>query len=220
MDNPSPALIELRQVSTSLGLFPVLSGFTLTVRQGQFINLHGPTGCGKTTVLRAVAGLARPAAGSVAVGGRDLSGLSGRDIALMRRRFGFMTREAMPPETEKLEQAVMLPAILAGYGTDEAQELAADALSLCGLSPLASERFGALSSGARQLALLALALVHQPVLVLADEPAANLDPEKASLALALLSQYARQGGTVLSVSTAPLPGSFAIEVDMEKLHHG
>lgn len=73
MDNSSSGMIELSQVTTSRGQFPVLSRFTLTISQGQFINLYGPTGCGKTTVLRLICGLADPASGTVRVAGQDLS---------------------------------------------------------------------------------------------------------------------------------------------------
>lgn len=76
MDNSSSGMIELSQVTTSRGQFPVLSRFTLTISQGQFINLYGPTGCGKTTVLRLICGLADPASGTVRVAGQDLSTLS------------------------------------------------------------------------------------------------------------------------------------------------
>ena len=70
MDNSSSGMIELSQVTTSRGQFPVLSRFTLTISQGQFINLYGPTGCGKTTVLRLICGLADPSSGTVRVAGQ------------------------------------------------------------------------------------------------------------------------------------------------------
>lgn len=213
-------MIELRGVTTSRGMFPVLSGFTLSVNQGQFLNLYGPTGCGKTTVLRAAAGLLRPAAGTVLIAGQDLSRLSSGDLRRLRLHFGFLSLELLPPEDETLAEGVALPAILAGFSNAEAKSLALEALSLCELEPLAGEKVGKLSSGERQLACLAMALVHQPMLVFADEPVAGLDPEKAALVTGVLSQYAAQGGTVLSVSHSPLSADAVISVGMEKLHHG
>ena len=94
MDNSSSGMIELSQVTTSRGQFPVLSRFTLTISQGQFINLYGPTGCGKTTVLRLICGLADPASGTVRVAGQDLSTLSSGARKRLRRSFGLFTRTA------------------------------------------------------------------------------------------------------------------------------
>lgn len=215
----SDNFIELHQVTTSRGLFPILSGFTLSVSRGQFLDLYGPTGCGKTTVLKVIAGLVRPAAGSVLVAGQDLSRLSAGQLRAMRRSFGFMSLETLPQDDETLENAVLLPALLAGYSLGEARRLTAQALGLCGLTPLASERLHSLSNGTRQLACLALALVHQPMLILADEPTARLDAQKTQLVMSLLGQYARQGGAVIAVSSAPLPAAGVLAIDMEKLHH-
>ncbi len=96
MDNSSSGMIELSQVTTSRGQFPVLSRFTLTISQGQFINLYGPTGCGKTTVLRLICGLADPASGTVRVAGQDLSTLSSGARKRLRRSFGLFTRSPAP----------------------------------------------------------------------------------------------------------------------------
>ena len=219
MDNPSNAMIELREVTTSRGMFPVLSSFTLTVCQGQFLNLYGPTGCGKTTVLRVVSGLVAPASGIVLVAGQNLAGLSLKDLRRMRQHIGFFSRGILPPADEQLAAAVSLPAILAGFSSSDAHSLALEALSLCEIEPLAGEQIGGLSTGERQLACLAMAVVHQPMLILADEPVAGLDAEKASLVINVLSRFTQQGGTVLAVSHSPLPAHAAISVNMEKLHH-
>ncbi len=219
MDSATPAIIELNKVTTSSGPFPILSGLTLNVRSGQFINLYGPTGCGKTTVLRVISGQMKIERGTVRVAGRDLSQMSSSAIRKLRQHIGFMYPKLLPPEQESLSQGVMLPAILAGYSYREAWRLASEALSLCGLSPLESNRVSELSSGQRQLARLAAALVHQPILILADEPTAYLDPNHSVQVLNVLSSYARQGGTVLAVSNKPIPAPYATAIDMENLRH-
>ena len=94
--------------------------------------------------------------------------------------------------------------------------LAADALTVCGLFPLADNRIRDLSEGERQLALLAQSLVNKPAVILADEPTAYLDEEHADAALRILAQYASEGGTV---SHNPLSDTFVTAIDMEKLHH-
>ena len=208
MDNSSSGMIELSQVTTSRGQFPVLSRFTLTISQGQFINLYGPTGCGKTTVLRLICGLADPASGTVRVAGQDLSTLSSGARKRLRRSFGLFTRTALPSEDEALLQAITTPAILCGHSIRDAMMLAADALTVCGLFPLADNRIRDLSEGERQ-----------PAVILADEPTAYLDEEHADAALRILAQYASEGGTVLAVSHNPLSDTFVTAIDMEKLHH-
>ena len=217
MDNSSSGMIELSQVTTSRGQFPVFSRFTLTISQGQFINLYGPTGCGKTTVLRLICGLA--ASGTVRVAGQDLSTLSSGARKRLRRSFGLFTRTALPSEDEALLQAITTPAILCGHSIRDAMMLAADALTVCGLFPLADNRIRDLSEGERQLALLAQSLVNKPAVILADEPTAYLDEEHADAALRILAQYASEGGTVLAVSHNPLSDTFVTAIDMEKLHH-
>ena len=211
MDNSSSGMIELSQVTTSRGQFPVLSRFTLTISQGQFINLYGPTGCGKTTVLRLICGLADPASGTVRVAGQDLSTLSSGAWKRLRRSFGLFTRTALPSEDEALLQAITTPAILCGHSIRDAMMLAADALTVCGLFPLADNRIRDLSEGERQLALLAQSLVNKPAVI--------LDEEHADAALRILAQYASEGGTVLAVSHNPLSDTFVTAIDMEKLHH-
>ena len=104
MDNSSSGMIELSQVTTSRGQFPVLSRFTLTISQGQFINLSGPTGGGKTTVLRLICGLADPASGTVRVAGQDLSTLSSGARKRLRRE--------LTEEEEKEEPGYVRPQIV------------------------------------------------------------------------------------------------------------
>ena len=140
MDNSSSGMIELSQVTTSRGQFPVLSRFTLTISQGQFINLYGPTGCGKTTVLRLICGLADPASGTVRVAGQDLSTLSSGARKRLRRSFGLFTRTALPSEDEALLQAITTPAILCGHSILDAMMLAVEALKVCGLFQLSDNR--------------------------------------------------------------------------------
>ena len=218
MENSNSAVVELSQVTTSEGQFPVLSRFTLTAFQGQFIGLYGPTGCGKTTVLRVVCGITVPASGTVTVAGQDLAGLSEGARRRFRRQIGLFSRSVLP-QRGVLIDAIATPAILSGHSLGEARSLAAEALSICGIEPLSDSRMRDLSEGEKQLACLAQSLVGKPFLILADEPTAYLDQERAETVLTILSEYARGGGTVLAVSHNSLPGSYATAIDMEKLHH-
>jgi ABC-type lipoprotein export system ATPase subunit len=155
----------------------------------------------------------------VRVAGQDLSTLSSGARKRLRRSFGLFTRTALPSEDEALLQAITTPAILCGHSIRDAMMLAADALTVCGLFPLADNRIRDLSEGERQLALLAQSLVNKPAVILADEPTAYLDEEHADAALRILAQYASEGGTVLAVSHNPLSDTFVTAIDMEKLHH-
>ena len=197
----------------------LIEHFNFCAKPGQRVAIVGPTGCGKTTVLRLICGLADPASGTVRVAGQDLSTLSSGAWKRLRRSFGLFTRTALPSEDEALLQAITTPAILCGHSIRDAMMLAADALTVCGLFPLADNRIRDLSEGERQLALLAQSLVNKPAVILADEPTAYLDEEHADAALRILAQYASEGGTVLAVSHNPLSDTFVTAIDMEKLHH-
>ncbi len=212
-------MIELNQVTTSQGPFPVLSRFTLSVAEGQFISLYGPTGCGKTTVLRVISGTVTPASGTVFVAGHDMTALSASERRSLRRYIGVCSLELLPDGREKILPSLMLPATLIGHSRKDAERMASEALDLCGLLPFAENSFEELSQGERRLAALAQALVHKPAVVLADDPVASLDPKRSAAVLDLLSEYASNGACILAVSHEPLTGGAAASVAMENLQH-
>ena len=165
--------IEVENLSFSYPLTPVLEDVTLAIPRGDFVCMVGPNGGGKTTLLRLILGLLKPARGTVRV--------FGRPPAEVRRRIGYMPQHAqLDPQFPVRALDVVLMGRLSARrfgpmpGVDKARARAA--LDEVGLTAYAKRPFAALSGGQRQRVLIARALACAPELLLMDEPTANLDP--------------------------------------------
>src|SRR5213082_2936149 len=147
----------------------------LTVRKGEFYALVGPNGAGKTTTLRMVAGLLRPDAGSVAIFGIDALG----EPVAAKQRMAWVSDE--PMIYDKLTPLEYLEFVAGLWGVDAqlAETRARDLISWLGLEPHGHERCEAFSKGMRQKVALAGALVHEPKLIILDEPLTGLDAGSA-----------------------------------------
>src|SRR5829696_1152082 len=159
----------------------------------------GPSGSGKTTLLHIVAGLERPSAGEVVVGGRGLGALSRAQLAGFRREsLAFVPQAAALAGHLSARENVALAAQIRGRRDPEA---VAAALAAVGLSELAGRRAGELSGGERQRVALARALVTRPAVLLADEPTANLDQRAAIGVARLLAAAASRDGMLVLCAT-------------------
>lgn len=180
----------------------LFTGLELMVRPGEIIAIMGESGMGKSTLLNLLAGLDTPDAGQVEIAGQPLSGLSDEARTDMRRDhigFVFQAFHILPHLT--LAQNVALPLLLAGHPAAEALSRAEALMADVGLPGRAQDYPAAISGGELQRIAIARALVHQPALLLADEPTGNLDPETADRVLALLVAAARQQGAALILVT-------------------
>jgi ABC-type lipoprotein export system ATPase subunit len=160
-----------------------LGGVSFEVARGEFAAVVGPSGAGKSTVLNLIGGVDKATAGLVSVGGRDLSQLNAAELTDFRRRMvGFLwqgtTKNLIPYLT--VAQNVEVPLLLAGVGPGaKRRRRTAHLLELLGLAERANHRPATLSGGEQQRAGLAVALAHEPALVLADEPTAEIDADAA-----------------------------------------
>lgn len=199
-------LLELRSVSVVYDNgYPALTRLNLYVVRGEFVLLHGPTGCGKSTVLRLLAGLVRPSSGEVIVAGDRVDRFNEMQRRWLRRSMGLMLQEGRLLDDRSVHENVMLPALAAEESFDESRRRAMLALEKCGIGELASLSPHALSAGQRQLVLLARAVVNRPVVILADEPVAHLDQDNARTLLELLGAFARAGVTIVAASHERFP---------------
>jgi putative ABC transport system ATP-binding protein len=183
-----------------------LRGVDLTVRAGEMVALLGPSGAGKTTLLWHLAGLLRPTAGRVEVNGRQLAELSGR--ALARFRLADVGLLLQNPGRNVLPYQSALGNLLFAQGPARRRPAAkrrgaSDLLEQAGLATVARRRAGRLSSGEQQR--LALALVNEPALLLADEPTTQLDPASAAAVIELI-QAANAGSGTTVVAVTPRSG--------------
>ena len=188
-----------RRVSPERWLFRHLD---ISVAPGEQLALCGASGVGKSSLLNLLAGLDQPDEGRVLFQGRDLAALSNSErLALRRSTFGFVFQAFhLMPHLNAL-QNVMVPCLLAGLDFTQAKERAERLLDSLALTEVAQSFPSVLSGGEQQRVALARALVHQPAVVLADEPTGNLDPETANKALNLLCNTCRDQGASLIMVT-------------------
>ena len=185
-------LVEIEDVSKSyirgVQEIPVLRNISLQVHAGEFLALMGPSGSGKTTLLNLIAGIDRPDAGVLKVGGIDIGSLG--ESALSRWRadnvgFIFQFYNLIPVLTA-LEN-VQLPLLLTALGRRQRKEHALAALAAVGLSDRTDHYPSQLSGGQQQRVAIARALVTDPLLLVADEPTGDLDKRSATEILGLLA---------------------------------
>jgi cell division transport system ATP-binding protein len=175
----------------------ILSRLDLHVRSGEFIYVVGPSGVGKSTLLKVLYGTLRPQTGTVVVDGVPVHKLRTWQTARIRRRVGcvFQSFELLPHLTA-LEN-VVLPLRLAHPRLKDPQAYALDALELVGLQNKTRELPGHLSGGEQQRVAVARAIAHQPRVLLADEPTGNLDSGTSSEILDIFRLLNQLGGTVI-----------------------
>ncbi len=188
-----------------------LAGVDLDVARGEFISLAGPSGSGKSTLLNCIGGLDRPTAGSVVVGGTDLATLSSAqlaDIRLHRVGFVFPSYNLVPVLSARVNVEFFMH--LQGIPAAERRRNALAMLQSLGIGDLAQRRPGELSGGQQQRVAVARAIVSQPVLLLADEPSANLDSKTTESLLQLLADINRERGmTIITATHDPAVMAFA-----------
>jgi len=173
----------------------VLEGIDLDVTSGEYIAIVGESGSGKSTLLNLIAGLDLPDSGSITIDGTDIARLDDEQRTLIRRaKLGFVFQSFHILPHLSVEQNVALPLVLLDAPAAAREARARELLNEVGLGERAASMPAELSGGELQRVALARALVHQPALVLADEPTGNLDPETAHGVLALLAREIRQRG--------------------------
>ena len=178
-----------------------LDGLTCGAEDGELVVLLGPSGCGKTTLLSCLAGLLTPTSGSIVFAGQETSALTGGDLSRHRRETVGVVFQAfnLIPSLSALGN-VVAPLRLAGVDRGRARARAVELLERVGLGERLHHRPGQLSGGQQQRVAIARALVHDPPLILADEPTAHLDHIQVEGVLRLLRELASPGRVVV-VST-------------------
>ncbi len=194
-------MIETHHLSKfySRGLYAIRD-LSLTVGKSEFVFLTGPSGAGKSTFLRMLLLQERPSEGEIFVNGSNLSRLSRREIQEYRRGIGFVFQDFKLFATRTvLENITFVPQVL-GVPPSQQQRRAFQVLKWVGLQHRMSAYPRDLSGGEQQRIAIARALVNDPVLLLADEPTGNLDPD-LSLEIMNLLREINAGGTTVLVAT-------------------
>jgi len=186
-------MIELENLTKLYGSFRAVDNVTLHVPKGTLHGFLGPNGAGKTTTLRMIAGILRPTAGRVRIGGFDLA----TDPIAAKSRLGFIPDR--PFVYDKLTGAEFLRFVAGLYGQDGqlVERRIDELLEIFELSAWKNELVESYSHGMRQKLIISSALIHRPDLIVVDEPMVGLDPRGARLLKDLFRQFCGRGGTVL-----------------------
>jgi cell division transport system ATP-binding protein len=190
-------VIELENVTMAYGGRTLFSGVSLDLAQGSFHFLTGPSGAGKTTLIRLCSLEMTPSDGHVRLLGHDTAGLDRDGVADMRQRIGVVHQDSQFIDHLNLAQNVALPAMVSETAPALAEEEMHQLLGWVGLKGQAGSMPPQLSGGERQRAALARAVVRAPDLVLADEPTGNVDWEMSLRILDLLVELNLSGKTIL-----------------------
>jgi len=177
-----------------------LRDVTLTIDKGDFVFLTGPSGAGKSTFLRLLIRQEIPTSGTVAVGGRDLARLSGRQVQSYRRGLGFVFQDFKLMPARSVQENVGLVSRVLGETSVQQQRRVYQVLKWVGLQHRLNAFPVELSGGEQQRVAIARALVNEPSLILADEPTGNLDPD-LSLEIMNLFRDINARGTTVVVAT-------------------
>lgn len=179
-----------------------LNGVSLTMVEGEFTALVGPSGSGKTTLLQLIGCLDRPDRGVVKIKGQDVTRLNANQRADLRRKeIGFIFQFfALVPVLNAYEN-VELPLLLSNVKAAERRARVTELLNAVGLAARAQHRPDQMSGGEQQRVAIARALAPRPVMVLADEPTANLDTENGKQAMEIMQRLNEQTGTAFIFAT-------------------
>jgi ABC-2 type transport system ATP-binding protein len=185
-------ILHLDGVVKRYGGFAAVKGVDLEVGRGEIFGFLGPNGAGKTTTIRMIAGILRPSGGRLLVGGDDVV----RAPARAKRRIGYIPDR--PFLYEKLSGGEFLRFVAALWGREgpEVEERIRNFLSLFSLTEWEHELIESYSHGMRQKLLISSALLHDPELIVVDEPMVGLDPRSARILKDLLRSFVERGGTV------------------------
>ena len=195
---------EALEKTYSEGATPVaaLRGVSLSLEPGDFVALTGPSGCGKSTLLHLCGAMDRPSAGKLTIEGRDVGGLNDDALTSLRRdRIGFVFQFFNLLPTLTIGDNIALPCLLAGLSAKTAESRAAELAARVGIGHRLTHYPQQVSGGEAQRAAIARALVHQPALLIADEPTGNLDSANGATVLALLAELNRDLGVTMLLAT-------------------
>jgi heme exporter protein A len=187
-------MIEVRKLVKTFGGKPVLRGLDFSVPEGDFVAVVGPNGAGKTTLLRILASLARPTLGEVRLAGRRLPAEAGA----VRRILGVVSHQPLLYGDLTAEENLRFYGRL--YGVSELEARVEQALETVGLRPRRRDLVRTFSRGMQQRLSIGRAILHEPLVMLLDEPHTGLDPQAALMLDRLLGQVAGEGRTVVMTS--------------------
>ncbi len=218
-------VIELKDIEVSYGSRKVIDGFDLTVAAGEKLSLVGESSSGKSTLLKVIVGLIRPARGLVKIFGRDLAGLSSAELRRVRQRIGMQFQSGALFDSMSVVENLKLAR--RESARDKAGLVEADntadplkLLTAVGLGSAADKYPFELSGGMRKRAALARAITTDPLLAIFDEPTAGLDPVTSRRIINLIQSVSRESGAAMMLATTDVQVARFFSPDLLIMNQG
>ena len=190
-------MIEFSHVyKTYPGPVQALKNINIKIDKGEFVFLTGPSGAGKTTLFKVMSAYLKPSSGNIKVAGYDLNNIKDADVPYFRRRIGVVYQDFKLLKDRTIFENVALPLEVRGDKTNYIYDKTNEMLEQVSLSYKRNMLPQQLSGGEQQRVAIARALVHQPGVLVADEPTGNLDPDLSEEIMDLLDKVNAQGTTV------------------------
>ena len=197
MSQEEPVLINFKSVTKSYGSIVALSDMSFDVKKGEFVFITGPSGAGKTTILKLILGEVLPTKGEVRVDGLNLANLNDKNLPSYRQRIGVIFQDFNVLSDRTVYENVAVALAVIGLPEPQWEERVKHILRLVGLSRQANFFPSQLSGGELQRVSLARALSINPKIILADEPTGNLDWKTADGLMDLLEKINKEGKTII-----------------------
>ncbi len=167
-------MIEIKNLNKELSGHEILRDISLTVNPGEIVGLLGPNGAGKTTTMKIITGFWQPTAGTVKVGGLDVV----KDALATKQKIGYLPENVPLYDEQKVFEYLKFVGQLRDIAADKLIGRIKEAAMICGLQDVIGQNIGQLSKGYRQRVGLAQAILHQPEVLILDEPTTGLDPNQ------------------------------------------
>ena len=190
-------MIEFFRVSKAFGANVALSDINIRIRKGEFVFITGPSGAGKTTLLRLMFGAEQPTEGRILVNGINLNRISNSKLDLLRRKMGFVFQDFKLLNRRTVFQNVALAMEVTGERIAVTRKKTHYILKAVGLTSKEQAFPLQLSGGEQQRVAIARAMINDPVILLADEPTGNLDPDVTREIMLLFRSINLRGTTVI-----------------------
>lgn len=190
-------MIEFESVSKKYGQTKVLDNINLQIKPGEFVTFIGPSGAGKSTLVYSLIGAEPIAGGTIKVDGFAVNKLQGRALQYFRRRIGVVFQDYKLLKQKNVYENVAFALEVCGFDKAEVKQRVAEVLAVVGLGRKQKQFPHQLSGGEKQRTAIARALVHNPSLIVADEPTGNLDPDTAKEIIQLFMKINADGTTVI-----------------------
>jgi len=208
-------MIELKDISKKYGDFRAVDNLNLTVARGEIFGFLGPNGAGKTTTIKMIAGVLEPSAGTITIGGIDMV----KQPEAAKRKIGFIPDRPYLYEKLTAMEFLKFTADLYGVPAEIYREKARKNLAMFSLADWADELIESYSHGMKQRLIMSAALLHEPEIIIVDEPMVGLDPAAIIMVKDLFQNLARSGVAVF-MSTHTLAVAEEVCDRVGIIHHG